>query len=317
MKARLRIRDATLDDTRAITDLFRAPIPRWQRLDAHGHVQDLSYDELTIYERWLHGGPWMTVETGAIWLNHLLRRGVMVIVAEVENQVMAYLEAYIGTEPQPVGRHVHIGQLVTAADATEPTTEKLVQHLINWAQSQSIEQLTVGVSGHDTDTRAFYANFDMHPLLTIGKYSIPAQTGQGFYKVTDHTDDDPEYIQGWHLVSGHMESSRQQWEALWPTIWHTIPEIKKQRIHRLHITAAGQNALMLCQQQIYDPRSADIFCWSPQPLKTQLITAICDWAHRENYRNLIFALPTDMIKPLGSQVEAYPYQQHILATSLT
>jgi len=316
-RANIHIRRASLDDTAPISRLFRAQIPRWQRLDAQGHVQDLNYDELTIYERWLHGGPWMTIETGAIWLNHLIKRGVLLQVAEVDHQVVGYIEAYIGAEPQPYGNHAHIGQLITAEDAPEHTRASLVQYLLDWAETEALERVTVSVSGHDNTTHDFYATYEMHPLLTIGKYSIAAQTGQGFYKITDHTDDDPSSIAGWHLISGHMESSRQQWESLWPTIWNTIPEIKAQRIHRLHITAAGQNALMVCQQQIYDPRSADIFCWSPQPLKTQLITAICDWAHRENYRNLIFALPTDLIKPLGNQVEAYPYQQHVLAVDLT
>lgn len=317
MKSRLNIRNTGLDDTRAISQLFRRPIPRWQRLDGDGRVQDLDYDQLTLYERWLHGGPWMSIETGAIWLNHLMHRGVITLIAEHKQQIIAYLEAYIGQEPRPYGRHVHIGQLIAEGDYAEEARHALVQHLIDWAEDdQEIERVTVAVSGHDAEAREFYTTFTMQPLTTIGKFSIPAQTGQGFYKITEQTDDSPEQIHGWHLLSGHMESSLQQWEARWPFIWSTIPEISAQRIHRLHITASGQTALMLCQQQLYDPRSADIFCWSPQPLKSQLITAISDWAHRENYRNLIFALPTDMIKPLGTQVETYPYKQQILAVEI-
>ena len=68
----MHIRPALLDDTQAISQLFRARIDKWQRLTEQGQVEDLSYDELSIYERWLHGGAWMSIETGAIWLSHLL-----------------------------------------------------------------------------------------------------------------------------------------------------------------------------------------------------------------------------------------------------
>ena len=62
----MQIRQATLDDTRAISKLFCAGIERWQRMDAQGRVEDLSYEQLTIYERWLHGGAWLSIETAAL-----------------------------------------------------------------------------------------------------------------------------------------------------------------------------------------------------------------------------------------------------------
>jgi hypothetical protein len=66
------VRQAGLDDTGAITALFGARIPIWQRINKQGQVEDVPYAQLTIYERWLHGGPWMSIETCAVLLNHLL-----------------------------------------------------------------------------------------------------------------------------------------------------------------------------------------------------------------------------------------------------
>ena len=62
----MRVRQATLDDTQQIVALFSGRVPVWQRLGERGQVEDLPYDALTIYERWLHGGAWMSLETGAI-----------------------------------------------------------------------------------------------------------------------------------------------------------------------------------------------------------------------------------------------------------
>lgn len=49
-----------------ISALFRARIGVWQRLDETGRVEDMPYEALTLVERWLHGGAWMSIETGAI-----------------------------------------------------------------------------------------------------------------------------------------------------------------------------------------------------------------------------------------------------------
>src|SRR5512139_2051816 len=104
----IHIREASLDDTQAISGLFRSRISAWQRLSAQGQVEDVPYDALTIYERWLHGGPWMSVETAALHLSHLLRGAGMPFVVESGGVVVAYAEAYHGVEPAPFGDHLHL-----------------------------------------------------------------------------------------------------------------------------------------------------------------------------------------------------------------
>ncbi|MCA9914442.1 MAG: hypothetical protein KC496_13900 [Anaerolineae bacterium] len=47
----MQIRKANLDDTQTITELFRAGVARWERMDSEGRVEDLPYDALTVYER--------------------------------------------------------------------------------------------------------------------------------------------------------------------------------------------------------------------------------------------------------------------------
>ena len=55
------VREAIMDDTAAISALFRQQVNVWQRFDADGRVEELPYEKLTIYERWLHGGAWMSI----------------------------------------------------------------------------------------------------------------------------------------------------------------------------------------------------------------------------------------------------------------
>ena len=66
------VRPAQLEDCEQIAALAQAQVSIWQRWDARGRVEDVTYSALSIYERWLHGGVWMSLETAAIHLGRLL-----------------------------------------------------------------------------------------------------------------------------------------------------------------------------------------------------------------------------------------------------
>lgn len=79
----IRIRPATLADAAAITAVHCSHVEIWRR---GGKGEPASYASLSLYDRWLHGGPWMSVETCAVHLNRWLRAGHPVLVAEGEGE---------------------------------------------------------------------------------------------------------------------------------------------------------------------------------------------------------------------------------------
>ncbi len=311
------LRQATLDDTQAISALFRSHISVWQRLTEEGRVEDVPYETLTIYERWLHGGPWMSVETGAIQLNHLLLGAGFPVVGEQDGQVFAYAEAYRGVEPAPFGDHLHLGQLIIHQQhKSDGLDHALLEHLLEQAKVFKCARLTANCVANDTDTSALYTRCGMQPVARVMRLSMPAKTGQVFYRAVEHTAADAEHITDWHMPVGRLGSARQQWETLWPRLWNALPQIRERRTHRLRFSAAGQDAFLCCQQQLYDARSADIYCWSPKLLSGQLLTAIRDWAHREGYRTLVMAVAPDTTKTLGPEADADGYYQDVYAVDV-
>lgn len=320
--AEIRVRQARLDDTLAISTLFRAQISVWQRLNARGQVEDLPYEALTLYERWLHGGTdknaWMSVETSAIFLNRLLIGAGLPFVAEADGQVIGYAEAYPGVEPEPFGAHLHLAHLVTHPDHTADKPEDaLMRYLLEQAKLlMDCRYLMVSISGYDTSAAAFYQHYGMKPLAKVQRISISAKTGQGFYRAVEHARSDPAQIEGWAMTVGRWQSARQQWVLLWMRLWEAIPQIAERRTHRLQFSASGHQAFLCCQQQLYNPRSADIYCWSPKALTPQQLIAIRDWAHREGYRNLVMAVTEDAAKILGSEAEPDPSYQQVYAVEI-
>ncbi len=312
------VRQATLDDTHAISELFRSRIDVWQRLDAGGRVETVPYEALTVYQRWLHGGPWMSVETAAIHLSRLLSGAGLPLVAQVKGQTLAYAEAYYGNEPLPFGEHFHLANLVVHPEYAERgLDDALLKALLERMKARKARHLLVSRVAGNTEAGTLNEPFALTPLARERRLSIPARTGQIFYRATEHLNPDPAQINGWYMPVGRTTSARQQWETVWHRTWEALPEIQSQRAHRLKVSAAGQDAFVCCKQQLYDPRGADVYCWSPKPLTNQLLSAIRDWAHREGYRTLSMVVPEDTVKTVGPDGEPDGYMQDVCAISLT
>jgi GNAT superfamily N-acetyltransferase len=313
--AEIHVRGARLDDTAAISALFRARIAAWQRLDTSGHVEDVAYEALTLYERWLHGGAWMSVETGAIHLSHLLRGAGLALVAEVDGAPLAYAEAYPGHEPAPYGDHLHLAHLVVAPQAQdEGLDEALIDALLGEVKRTKAQHLTLSRAGAGDDLPV-YEHVTLTPLARVRRLSLPARTGQIFFQSVEHLKDDAAQINGWHMPIGRLESARQGWEMLWPRTWDALPEIRARRAHRIRFSAAGQEAFVYAQPQLYNPRAVEIYAWSPRPLTTQLLSALRDWAHRESYRTLVLAVAEETVKILGAEAEPDGYAQETCAVT--
>lgn len=315
--AKIQVRYARLDDTSAISHIFRARVSAWQRINAQGKVEDVPYETLTLYERWLHGGAWMSVETGAIFLSHLLHGRGLPIVAVIDGVIQGYAEVYPGDEPAPFGKHLHLAHLTVHPDANgQRIDDALVRYVLEEAQQMHVSRVTVGVSGYDDTTIVYYSRFHMTPLVTLGKYTIIAQTGQGFYRASECDDTDPAQIAGWLMSIGRTQSARYHWETLWTPVMSAIPEIEAHRTDRLTFSAAGRDVFLICRQDMYNPRNAEVFCWSPKPLTAQFLIAVRDWAHRQGYRTLTLTLPDNVIQALKLEAETIPFKQIIYAVDV-
>lgn len=303
------IRQARLDDTSGICNLFVGGIERWQRMNAEGQVDDLPYAELSIYERWLHGGAWMSIETGAIWLSHLCSGAGLAFVQEENSQITGYAEAFISHEPAPYGYHLHIGELAGGNDAVR---QNMLEHLIG--QAGGIGRITVSSTPYDSEKLKFYRKFGFSELIQIQRVNLTAQgANAGFYKVTDHKNADSAQIQDWQMPVGRVESSRYHWEKHWSQLWDAVPQITERPLYRLHFNAGGQDAFVLVQQHLYNPRSAEVYCWTPKALQAHLIGAIRDWAYKAGYRSLNLAVNEKIAKILDSDLEKTAHQHVILS----
>jgi hypothetical protein len=309
------VRQATLDDTQQIVALFSGRVSIWQRLNAQGQVEDLSYEALTIYERWLHGGAWMSLETGAIWLSHVLSGNGLAYVMEDGGRVLAYAEAFLNRELTPMGTHLHVAETLVDKDCGDEVHHMLADVMLGDARGAG--RLSVAYPDYDKELATYYRKyFGASEAFRLTRYSITAQIGQSFYKSQEYEKTEASLIDDWAMAAGRLTSPRALWEAEWIEHWRSIPQIIERGKHRHYINASGHEALVCFHQQLYKDRNADVYCWSPRHLSTQLLVAIRDMGHRLGFRMLTLALPDTSTELLPTGTSADPNQQVIATVSV-
>jgi len=92
----MKIRYANLNNVRDIVEVYVSCGPDsgvWYK-GFGGEKREASYEELSLFERYMNGGPWMSVETCAVHVNDMLLHGHHPIVAEVDNKVVGEIEVF-------------------------------------------------------------------------------------------------------------------------------------------------------------------------------------------------------------------------------
>lgn len=306
----IEVRLATLQDAAAITEIHCSNVMQWMRYAASGAGEPADYDELTIYERWQNGGPWLSLETCAIHLNRLLSGTGTPLVVEADGEVLGTAEVYENFEAAPFQHHLSIGVMyVHQAHQRRGLGRELLDYIAKMANLMGCERLTVD----SPNMPEFYTHYGFHLMRSGRRVKIPTQAGRAFYQASDLTDHDPEQIKGWHMPLGRVVAPRHAWQSLFPLDWAAgIPELLNVSMSHLKITAAGQNAILFLKEaDELDSQSGEcnVMCWSSRPLTAPLLAAIRDRANREGFATIITSC-ADQDWPILLTADAHPTEVH-------
>lgn len=281
------VRQATLADAHAITDIYCSTIEGgvFTRRNPDGTRTPVPYEALSIFERYLHGGAWMSVETCAVWLAHLLRYGdEMPLVVQADGIVLGEAEVAIGNEPTPYNRHLQIASLRIHADADfEVLAIALLDYVKQMAQVMKYQQVLVSAP----DAPEFYRQQGFTPLITRRTAIMPAKEGRVFYKATEMADFNPDRINGWSMPLGRYQNARHEWEHIWPGFWNSVPELVEPEVARFDVTLTGQQGILMLQQDRFNAELAHVSLWSERPLTGHLVSSVRDRAARLGYQELM------------------------------
>ncbi|MEP7287224.1 MAG: GNAT family N-acetyltransferase [Chloroflexota bacterium] len=290
------VRLATLADTAAVVDLYRSAKPA------------LPYDAMTLYERWQEGGAWASIETCAVHLNRLLAGSGVPLVAEIDGQVLAEAEVYESFEPAPFGHNLHIAGITTHASHTsDDLAVALLAYITEMARLMKCDRITAA----DQTARDFYLTHGFRHSRAGRGVHIPTQEGRAFYQATEHTDRNPDQVKGWHMQLGRYQSSRQEWDKLFPQDWAAgIPEVLNIATAHIKLTITGQNAIIFLREtdQVGE---VNLAFWSARPLTNPLLSTLRDRVYRAGYHTIVTYVMEADLPLLGADIQQTPYHQEL------
>lgn len=203
------VRPATLADAAAITAVHCSHVTSWRR---DGTGEPVAYETLSLHERWLHGGPWMSVETCAVHLNRWLLTGHLAWVAERGGEVVGEAEFVENREPAPYGPVLHLSLLfVHAAHQGEGVGRALVEAGCQLARQRGYVALT---TQPEREAESFYAKVGFQPWLRLGEWQAPAVEGPLALEPEPAPGEAYPEDAGLVLRVGRYQCGRQAWDDL-------------------------------------------------------------------------------------------------------
>jgi GNAT superfamily N-acetyltransferase len=309
------VRLATLQDAAAITAIHMSHIATWEHINADGTSNAIDYEALTLFERWQHGGPWMSIETCAVHLNRLLAGAGFPLVAEDGGQVIGMAEVYESHEPAPFGSHLELSVMSThAGHKGRGVGAALMGYVRNMAKLMKCPKVIVS----HVEAPEFYEKQGFRRLGFGHGVRISAQEGRIFYQSVDFKDRAYDQVKSWGMPMGRYRSSRQEWDKLFPQDWASgIPELLQPQSLHVKITVSGAQPVFVYAREAdevdFQPSDLHVACWAQRPMTPQLLTAVRDWAFRIGYKTLIsFMMDADRhTLNLNADIQQTDYQQEV------
>lgn len=271
----IRVRQALLADVYSITDAYCSTVDVFTRTNHDGTRTVVPYMELSLAERFSNGGPWMSVETCAVWLAHLLRyEDEIPLVVTSDGLVMGEAEATIGHEPSPFGRHLNISSICVHKNAQrQGFGSALVDYIKEMAAVTQARYVTVPFMSGASD---FFTLHGFRPLVARRQVVVPARQGRVFYKAYDVENFQPQRIDGWYMPVGRYHNARHAWNRILPGFWNGIPELVEPQMDRFEIEITNQPGVLFLEEDRFVSGRASVYLWTKHPLSTHMLSAIRD-----------------------------------------
>lgn len=266
----IQVRLATLEDVEDITAVHCSNVEEWFRWEG-GQKAPVHYEDLAIYQRWRNGGPWMSVETCAVRINHLLLAGHYPLVAEIGGRVLGEAELFLSEEPPPLGRYLNLSVLYVHRDQQrQGIGSALMEAALSLGRELGCDALTINGT---PEAPGFYARFGFRSLLHLQKawalcrdYGQPCRA-ETFWETSYET------VEGLTMAIGRYQSAREEWErAGIDTL--ALSEIRGRKSARWKLWAGEGRAYAILAQTYFDPTVTDAYAWIetlPLPLVIKAI----------------------------------------------
>ncbi|RLE72010.1 MAG: hypothetical protein DRJ37_03805 [Thermoprotei archaeon] len=203
----IQVREARREDYAGIVEVHCSDVDKWRRKNG----ETASYEELTPFERWLHGGPWMDSETIKLHFEILKECGGRAFVAVLGDKVVGEAEIVFSEEPKPYGRYCFLEVLVVHKNyRRRGIGTKLVKYCLEYAERQGYA--IFDVIPEDERAKRLYLKLGFSKIFDLCKMRKGCEVGETellFEEIPPGA-----HPRDMLLVSGHWYPSIYIWQNI-------------------------------------------------------------------------------------------------------
>lgn len=258
------VRAARLDDVPGICAIYRSdPLEgAWHRFAAGDDSRYRSTgaasgpEDLSAFEQWMNGGPWMNPALCAVHVNSLLLGGHFPLVALAGDQAVGELELF--RDRGPDGDLAHIGVLQVRKEwQRRGAGRALVVAAGRLARGLGCVRLTVEPAQEAT---GFYARLGFSPWLSFQALTLRADPVPFDLAWSEPERCNPVQL-GWHLVLGRRQCPAQIWHQYGrPVFALPMPLFGPHPVAM--VKGDGQELLLL---RVRTPVACHLYGWASKP----------------------------------------------------
>ena len=260
----MNVRAATAQDAAGIVALHKAtnPYGDWYR-QPFQRLGRVPYEDLTPFERWMHGGSWMDLSLFRRHLHEYQSRGFPVFVAEDSGKIVGECEVWLDEEPEPFGPYAEV-EIVETGPPPDPNVEQeLILRAAKKVRKTGYQAIDLSPrhSGGDSvakdlgfrplwDTREFTAN--------LADIEAPEQEFETRFLTGAYGD-----LRSMLLLN-HREPAQLRYEVLtarWPGVAVTGARDATELLEVVVTAGDLRFAVLASRREWMDPEVAEIDAW--------------------------------------------------------
>lgn len=295
------LRPATPNDVPGITAIHCSNIARWLRWEADGTSHPARYADLTPYERWQHGGPWLDEGTCRTHLERLIAGGGFPLVADVGGRLLATAELHLATEPPPYGRNLNLSTLyVHRNHQGQGLGSALLDYSIELARSNGCHTFLVA----NAEAPDFYKQHGLKQAERWVQYRLSISKrpelveGRAPYNLEPLPDASYELVQGYALPIGRYQNACHDWDRTRPNATPNFPQWRGLKLERYWLTLGKQRVAVIFEESPHQRGTAEVFLFTQIPFTSKLIAAIRGLGGQLGFTHLQFFVRSD-VQPMG------------------
>jgi GNAT superfamily N-acetyltransferase len=263
----VKVRYGTKNDIAALVEVECSDVKTWYRYSSKGRGSPALYDELSPWERYMHGGPWMDASTLTRYWVRIERLGIIPLVAEIDGKVVGHLDVIFSSEPR-LGDFLYLDVLtVHKAYRRRGVARALITKAEKLARRKDVPFMMVqpeeydGPSGLTYRSCGFERAFEAYHLET----TIEASETPGDICVTAIPQAQRAPLKTHAMICGWYNISVKTWDyGLNPN----VDLLRAFSCHQLALSAlTGEGTYFFhLKRSYFDHEKGTICLWAPLPL---------------------------------------------------